>query len=246
MAQVITVTSQKGGVAKTTTAVSIATGLGIGFPTLLADFDPQGHASIALGIDPAPGIHNAFIDQADDAICETDKHVRLLPGNSRTRTTETIFRSEWMLDQIVQRFNALANGFDFVVIDTPPGGLLQELAIRLADILIIPARCEQLGLDGLAATLEVAKRIGKPDRRYYILPTMFDKRLNEHRYNLGLLKRNYPAHMADPVPARVAVAEASACGRTIWECNGAMEDVQAAYTGLLDRIHGLDRIQGVK
>lgn len=237
MTQVIAVTSQKGGVTKTTTAVSIATGFGSGFATLLVDFDPQGHAAIAVGLDPAPGIYSAFIDQSDDAIMETSKPIYLLPGNSRTRTAETMFRTEWTLDQIMQRFSVLTQPFDFVVIDTPPGGLFQELAVRLADVLVIPARCETLGLDGLAATLEVAKRIGKPDRRYYILPTMFDKRLNEHRYNLELLKRNYPAQVVEPIPNRVAVAEASACGRTVWECNGATEDVQAAYASLLDRIH---------
>lgn len=234
---IIAVTSQKGGVAKTTSSISIATGLGVGFRVLLADFDPQGHASIAVGLDPSPGVFSFFVTGDDQVLQRTDKGVSLLPGNSRTRTAETVLRAEQSLEQIMDRFRWLISDFDFVVIDTPASGLLQEVAIRLADDLVIPVRCEALGLDGVAATVQMVERIGNPVRTI-ILPTMFDRRLNEHRLNLDQLRLAYGDRVSLPVPARVAVAEATACGRTVWESHGdSMADVQAAYVGVLDRIH---------
>ena len=237
--RIIVVTSQKGGVAKTTTAVTLAAGLAVGFSTLLADLDPQGHASIAVGLDPAPGVFRFFVSGDDHVLRTTDKGMTLLPGNSRTRTAESVLRAEQTVDQMIERFRRLLPAFDFIVIDTPASGLFQEVAVRMADDLVIPVRCEALGLDGVAATLQLSQRIGNPGQTI-ILPTMFDKRLNEHRINLDQLRQAYGEMVADPVPARVAVAEATACGRTVWEPGGgALEEVQAAYAGLLDRIHGI-------
>lgn len=236
MTHIVTVTSQKGGVAKTTTAVSMAAGLGRNYRVLLVDFDPQGHASIAVGIDPAPGIFRFFVNEEDGVCRATDKNLMLLPGNSRTRTAESVLRAESTPAAIIQRFDLLRQGFDYIVIDTPPGGLLQEVAIRMADDLIIPVRCEVLGLDGVAATLQMAEQIGNP-AQVLILPTMFDLRLTEHNLNFELLRRNYPSKVCDPVPARVAVAEAVAMGKTVWEHgNGAMMGVRNAYEAVLARI----------
>lgn len=236
---VICVTSQKGGVAKTTTATTIAHALARQSKrTLLVDFDPQGQAAISLGLDPAPGIYRFFVDEADSVFAQPNPSTGsgqgadglvLLPGNSRTRTAEAVLRSESSVDQIMQRFGYLRSGFDFIVIDTPSGGLLQEVAIRLADVLVVPVQCEVLGLDGVAATLQIAKMTGCK-ARIIILPTMFDGRLKEHKLNLDLLTRNYPSFMAEPVPARAAVKEAVANGRTIWQWDGGgMAEVREAY-----------------
>lgn len=242
---IITVTSQKGGVAKTTSAVTIAHGLAMQQrAVLLLDFDPQGQAAISLGHDPEPGLYNWLAAGTDfvDVIRPTDRAgLHLLPGNGRTRTAETVLRSECTIDQLIRRVYGVVGGFDAVVIDTPANGYLQELAMRLADVLVVPVRCEQLGLDGVGATMATIRAIGN-DPRVIVLPTMFDKRLKEHAINLDLLCRNYPARVADPVPARVAVAEAVAVGKTIWEHgNGNIADVREAYTALVGRIVGEGR-----
>jgi cellulose biosynthesis protein BcsQ len=153
--------------------------------------------------------------------------------------------------------DALVVGYDYVVIDTPPSGLLQELAIRVANALIIPVRLEALGMDGVASTLQMAKQLGQgtggilrsaqgqagqggsfvadvPYPQIVILPTMFDRRLKEHEYNDRQLREAYGDRVAQPVPARVAVAEAHALGRTVWEHdNPGLADVRAAYEQLL-------------
>jgi chromosome partitioning protein len=237
---IIAVTSNKGGVAKTTSAVSIATGLSVGFTTLLADFDPQGHASIALGVDPAPGVYRFFVDEDNGpGAFQPARSLALMPGNSMTRRAETVLRMEKTVDQITDRFRPLTQAYPFIVIDTPPGGLLQEVAIRLADVLVIPVRCETLGLDGVVSTVLMAEKIGQA-RRIIILPTIYDKRLKEHLYNLDILQQKYGDRVAPPVPARVAVAEAQAEGRTVWDGNGGLTEVQQAYVNVLELIHEVD------
>ncbi len=234
MTRIITVTSQKGGVAKTTTSVTIATGLArAGHAVLLADFDPQGHAAIALGLDPSPGVFNYLVGGIDQATVNTEHNVSLLPGNSRTKTAEAVLRTESSPAEIAARLEQLFGVFDYVVIDTPASGLLQEVAIRMARVLVVPVRCEALGLDGVAATMQIAKQVA-PAARVFILPTMYYKQYTEHQANRELLRRNYPNNVVMAVPGRIAVAQAVADQCTIWEYKDpAMDDVRAGYENLL-------------
>lgn len=244
MTTIITIATQKGGTGKTTSACAIAHGLAmrssrVTGSTLLIDFDAQAHAAISLGMDQEPCIFDWLVNDAPlaNVVRQTTRPgLSLLPGNSRTRTAETVLRMETTLDILISRVYKMAGAWEYIVIDTPPGGLLQELAVRLADMLVIPTVPETLGLDGLAATMQLAQRAGN-DPRVIILPTMFDGRLNEHKTNCDLLTRNYPRLVSLPVPARTAVRECAAYGRTVWEHgNGSMADVRDAYTALLGQI----------
>lgn len=234
----ITIASQKGGVGKTTTAVTFAHALACTQTNVhLADFDPQGHCATALGLDPAPSVFDYFIQDHSLAtlLCTTGRPcLTLLPGNSRTRTAETVLRAERTLAQITVQLRQIATTGDWLVIDTPPSGWLQEAAIAVADLLIIPVRMEALAMDSLRATLKLVSFLN-PSVRICILPTAFDQRINEHHYNWNLLKDAYPDHTLNCIPARVAVAEAAAAGLTIWEYHGRrIEDVRHAYRYLME------------
>ena len=79
-ARIITVTNQKGGVGKTTTTIHLAHGLSLrGQRVLILDFDPQGQASIALGLEAEPGIFNLLINGKFDMV----QTVRLLHGGMK-------------------------------------------------------------------------------------------------------------------------------------------------------------------
>lgn len=232
--RIITVTSQKGGVGKTTTATTIAHGLARrDANVLLIDFDPQGHSAIALGLDPEPGVFDWLVGQRNPLQCvwDTGRHgLKLLPSNSRTRTVQTVLHAEMRgLSEVTGAIKTLAQRYDFVVIDTPPSGILQEAAIACADAVLIPVHCEALALDGVAATMNVIKQIGNPDQ-IAIIPTSYDTRLNEHGYNLGLLRKTYSGMVVRPVLQRVAVAQCHAEGKTVYECDSVgARDVAMAY-----------------
>lgn len=249
---IITVSSQKGGVGKTTTAISLAAKLALnGYPTLLVDLDQQGHAAIGLGLDPAPGVFNWLVAQHEFENCRRVTHIGhldILPGDSHTKTVDLVYRANLGgHEKLVSQLNELDGEqhspslYRYVVIDTPAAGLLQEVAIAVADRLVIPVRCEHLGLDGVNATLGLAENLN-PDVTRLIVPTQFDARLNEHKYSLGLLHDNVPAGctVAAPIPARVAVAEAVSCGRTVWEYPVAgIQDVRTGYEWVLETLLGV-------
>lgn len=238
---IITITSQKGGVGKTTTATSVAHGLAKRFEVLLVDFDPQGHSAIALGMDPEPGVFDWLITQQPtcNLVRNTGRPgLSLLPGNSRTRTAQNVLHSELRsLADIAAIIDTLAADYDYVIIDTPPSGLLQEAAIYAATAIVIPVHCESLGMDGVAATINIVGRIASRDPQVIVLPTSYMPHINEHDYNRLLLDETYPGQVASPVLRRIAVAECHAQGKTVWECSSVgASDVAHAYGVLLDWI----------
>ena len=248
---IVTVTNQKGGVAKTTTAVSLAHGLAIctKLPVLLIDLDQQGHAATALGMRAESCVFDYLVAESPFHNCwrfteRTDLYI--MPGNARTKHVDVIYRNEvGGFDKLCERLRCRVGHFEHIVIDTPAEGLLQEAAIHVADWVVIPARCESLSVAGVRDTLALCRRLA-PAASAIVLPTMFDSRLNEHKYNLGVLGELGGGDTVSPppsipvavsVPARVAVAEATACGQTVWEWPDG-DEVRTAYGALLSLLLG--------
>ena len=240
----ITIASNKGGVGKTTTAVSIATILATLDPTLLIDLDPQGHSALSFGHDPRPGVFDWLVNgnfMNSTVVPRPDcQNLFLLPGDSRTKTVDLIFRAEVGGSQhLVDTLRHVGDDFRWIVIDTPAGGLLQECALAVADQVVIPFRPETLGVDGVHAALALLERINT-NAHAIILPVAYDRRLREHRQNVADVTNFFHGGnitVAAPIPARVAVAEAVSLGRTIWEHKDtALADVRIGYTQAVDAI----------
>lgn len=242
MTTYITVTSQKGGVGKTTNSLSIAHGLALlGHEVLLVDLDPQGQDAIGLGMDPEPGIFSHFVagQPFENVVRVTGRDgLELLPGDSRTKTVTTVIGSEGI--DAAPILALLGSGYDYVIFDTPASGVLQEAAIKISNILIIPGRLEAFGLDGIAATLAATEKLGQPGQ-VVIVPTALDKRVKEHEANLAQLKEAYGDMVTAPIPQRIFVAECQALGKTIWEHKSwGCEEIQEAYSTLLERLGLVD------
>jgi cellulose biosynthesis protein BcsQ len=122
-----------------------------------------------------------------------------------------------------------------VVIDTASSGVLQEAAILAADVLVLTARVEALGVDGVAAASGAAAQLA-PDTPLVVAPVAYDRRLKEHAANLAILRGAF-LRVAEPIPARVVVAEAQACGLTCYEMAGG-NAVADAYGALLALVAG--------
>lgn len=240
---IITIASNKGGVGKTTTALAVAHGLALrcAVQVRLLDTDRQGHCATALGLDPEPGAFDYFISRRPlpDLLRATGRDgLSLLPSNSRTETAERVLMAEGAIEEVQTLLRQLATGMAYLVIDTPPRGFLQEQAIRVADIIICPTRPEHLAIDGLAQTIAMIAGLN-PTARLCILPTCFDSRLREHADNWNLLKETWPTQTFNCIPQRVAVAETSSAGITIWESKArGIEDVHDAYGYLLNWVTG--------
>ena len=238
MTKIITIAANKGGVAKSTTATTVAAKLALlNYPTLLADFGPQGSCSTLLGRDPEPGITNLF--DRNEPLANVVRHIEtvpaldLLPGNMDTRRSGN---DKYKLDRSIQRtaqtFRDKLSGYQYTVIDTHPGDWYSELAICLADILVIPTLLEHMAIGEIKHTLTTAQQVGNQPEKAIVLPVMARMHTRESRTILAELNEALPNQVAEPIPDRQVLRECPAYGETIWQYRPTCESA-AAYERLV-------------
>ncbi|HET8884708.1 MAG TPA: ParA family protein [Candidatus Saccharimonadales bacterium] len=225
VATVISVTNQKGGVGKTTSAVNIAYYLAkMGHKTLLIDFDPQGNASSGLGIDKQllQGTMTDVVMETKllkDIILPTDhKNLFLAPATSHLANTEV------ELANANRRFTRLKNAidntpnYDFVIIDSPPSlSLLTVNGLIAARYVLLPVQAEFYALEGLGQLLESMKLIRKSMNPTLdligVLATMVDGRTTLSGQVHEEIKKHFPGKVFKTViPRNIRLAEAPSHG----------------------------------
>ena len=191
MADIISISNQKGGVGKTTSAVNISTELALmGRRVLLVDFDPQGSATSGLGVtlqEEGQDLYDMFFGKVSlgKIIKESPiKNLMVAPASSdlvgleielgKAPGRELILKSELSL---------LRTSFDYVIIDCPPSsGLLTLNALGAADQILIPLQAEYYALEGISAlmrTIDFVKATFNPALKILgVFMTMFDARTN--------------------------------------------------------------------
>jgi len=225
----IAIANQKGGVGKTTTAVTLAHGLAIkGKEVLLVDADPQGHCALFLGLAQEPGLFNLLVGEMPlrDVVRTTRRsRLWLLPGNKRSGTAASVLGTEGAgIDTLRNALSGRIDGerLDYIIIDTSPSvGGLQEMALYAADYVVIPVAVDLAAIAGALQLTETVKRLKQSGWKggiFRVVPTFHDEYTRESRENLAELRQRFGDLVSEYVIHRATVLrECVAMGQTIFE-----------------------------
>jgi chromosome partitioning protein len=215
-ARLITLCNQKGGVGKTTTAVNLGAALALyGRRVLLVDFDPQGAASVALGVptrDDEPTVYDALMQSAT-SVTEVIRPSALdgldvAPANIDLSAAEVQLVGEVARETTLARMlRPVAESYDVILIDCQPSlGLLTVNALTAAHGVIIPLETEYFALRGVALLVEtiakVADRLNPRLKIDGILATMVDARTLHSREVLQRVHEAFGEQVFDTVISR--------------------------------------------
>lgn len=229
MATVISIVNQKGGVGKTTTAISLASYLAaVGCPTLLIDLDPQANATTGLGVDWT-SIDKTIYEclHEDTAIGEVIQST-VIPGLSFVSSSIDLAGAEIELVSALARETRLRRAlesqlphYEFVIIDSPPSlGLLTVNSLAAADQVIVPVQCEFYALTGLAQllkTLSLVRRSINPGLEILgVLLTMYDARTRLSEEVAAQLREHFKGRIFNTViPRNIRLTEAPSHGQPV-------------------------------
>jgi chromosome partitioning protein len=220
--------NQKGGVGKTTTAVSLAASLAeAGATAIVVDADPQANATVALGLpkDEEPSLYDvlAGTTSAVDALRETAiPNLRVLPAHADLAAANVELPRLESSDHLLRDALApLRDEAQFIFLDCPPSiGPLTLNALGAADRVIVPVQAEYFALEGLGSLLEtlalVQKQLNPALAIEGLVITMWDPRTRLSHDVEAEVRKHFPSLVFDTViPRNVRLSEAPSYGLPI-------------------------------
>lgn len=273
MTVVLAVSNQKGGVAKTTSCFSIGACLAErGWRTLVVDFDPQGHLSLAAGFDPDE-LDKSVVDLLLDDPPTSDLqslilptamvNLDILPADIRLATVERNLAEradyEYALSRGLQSLSPpqrddeslIKSKYDAILIDCPPSlGMLTILALTAAQWAVIPVQCEYFASRGLLRLLDVIDAVRQhtnPSLDYFIFATLFDIRNAISRRVLEELQDHFAGHLLQTViRLDTRLRESPMVGEPVIQYaprTRASQEYRALSQELVERIQEKEQIQ---
>ena len=231
-ARIIAIANQKGGVGKSTTAVSLGAALAeIGKRVLVVDLDPQGNASTGMGIRHEAREVTVYDVLAAEAAIEGAIVATPVPNLFAIPSTIDLagaeielvsqFSRELRLRKALEPLKSGDAGYDFILLDCPPSlGLLTVNALAAAEELIVPIQCEYYALEGLGQLLRnvtlVQQNVNTGLRLTGIVITMFDPRTKLSEQVVEEVRRHFGERVYDTIiPRTVRLSEAPGFGQPI-------------------------------
>jgi len=227
--RVIAVANQKGGVGKTTTSVNLAAALGrLDKNILLIDLDPQGNATVSIGVDKEKlglSIFEVLVGEvkAKEAIISVESAcIDLLPANGNLTAAEVTLLEEDMGAKCLKKaLKKIRSQYDAIIIDCPPTlNMLTLNALTAADAIIVPVQCEYFALEGLSAlmgTIDAVQDELNPNLHIDgLLRTMHDRRNNLANDVSNELVKHFGVKVFQTIiPRNVRLAEAPSHGESV-------------------------------
>jgi len=202
---VIAVSNQKGGVGKTTTALSLASSLALtGKRVLCVDMDPQGNLSCGLGVEVPDGgttlyevmtTRSSLASAAYPVPHRGMENLEVVPAGPRLARAEVELMGQVGFDEVLKHKLTAQDGWDVAVLDCPPSlGALTINAIGAADLVLSPVQCEFFSARGVVKLVEVVELVRQrrnPRLMFRVVPTLYDRRNNICRAVLAELRKEF-------------------------------------------------------
>src|ERR671918_73401 len=226
MARIVAVANQKGGVAKTTTTLSLAAALcERGRRVLAVDIDPQGALTYCMGVDPDEldeTVNDVLVRRLPAEKVLVTREVDLVPSNIDLAGAEAILLAKTGREFALQRaLREIEEHYEYILIDCPPSlGILTINGLTAAQEVLIPLQCEALshrGVGQLLETLDDIRHFTNPTLEVIgLIPTMFDGRTRHARAVIEDVGTRYGVRVLEPpIKKSIRFAEAAQAGRSI-------------------------------
>jgi chromosome partitioning protein len=243
MGKSIAIANQKGGVGKSTSAVTLAHGLSMkGKRVLIIDCDPQGQCAVLLGMQQEPGLFNLLISELnpDQVIRQTGRDgLDIIPGDKKTAAAQVVLSAQRApISYIQDAIKPIQNKYDYFIFDTAPSvGDLMAAALWASDFVLIPSAVDFLSSDGVIKLMDTLRTIQKDHgwggKLLGILPTFYDETTKESQAILNELNQKFS--VLDPIHRATIMRECAAYGQTIFETDKNSRSAKE-YNQLIKRV----------